>query len=78
MLGTGNKCSPKTHSDSVEKSKKVLAIVWGVLIAVGLILYFAFPEYRSKEAISGFIRQYENQMFLVYLLICLARGAFLI
>lgn len=78
MLGTGNKCSPKTHSDSVEKSKKVLAIVWGVLIAVGLIIYFAFPEYRSKEAISGFIRQYENQMFLVYLLICLARGAFLI
>ena len=78
MLGTGNRCSPKTHSDSVEKSKKVLAIVWGVLIAVGLILYFAFPEYRSKEAISGFIRQYENQMFLVYLLICLARGAFLI
>lgn len=62
----------------MEKSKKILAIVWGLLIAVGLFLYFAFPEYRSKEAISGFIQQYENQMFLVYLLISVIRGAFLI
>lgn len=53
-------------------------IVWALLIVAGLGLYFIYPEHFTKEAISGFIKQYQNQMFLVYLLISMARGAFLI
>jgi uncharacterized membrane protein YdjX (TVP38/TMEM64 family) len=53
-------------------------IFWGLLILTGLGAYIFFPSYFTKEAISGFIQQYENQMFWVYLFISVARGAFLI
>jgi uncharacterized membrane protein YdjX (TVP38/TMEM64 family) len=62
----------------MEKSKKIMLIVWLTLIAAGLTLYFIFPEHFTQENISAFVRAYEGQMLLVYFLICVARGAFLI
>jgi uncharacterized membrane protein YdjX (TVP38/TMEM64 family) len=62
----------------LEKVKKVLMVVWGLLIVVALGLYFIYPENFSREAISTFIQRYENQMFLLYLVISVVRGMFLI
>jgi uncharacterized membrane protein YdjX (TVP38/TMEM64 family) len=53
-------------------------ILWALLILTGLGMYLFYPEWFTKEAISSFIQRYENQMFLVYLLISVIRGAFLI
>jgi uncharacterized membrane protein YdjX (TVP38/TMEM64 family) len=66
MPGIGNNNSLQIPFDPLEKTKKVLMIFWGLLILTGLGAYIFFPSYFTKEAISGFIQQYENQMFWVF------------
>lgn len=62
----------------MENKKKILLIVWLLLIAAGLVLYFIHPEWFTRENISAFVQQYEDKMLLVYLCISVGRGLFLI
>lgn len=62
----------------MEKSKKVMLFVWIGLIAAALILLIIYPEWFTTDSISAFVKQYEEWMLAVYLLICVGRGMFLI
>ena len=78
MHGAGNKCLPPIPFDDMEKVKKVLLFVWiGLIIAI-FILALIFPSWFSQENIFHFVKAYEGQMLLVYFLICIVRGIFLI
>lgn len=55
-----------------------MMVVWGLLIVATLAALIFYPEYFTKEAISKFLLQYEDQVLLVYLLISMLRGALLI
>ena len=58
--------------------QKVLLGVWILLIVLGLGTYLIHPEWFTTEAIGGFIVTYKRHMLLVYFLISVARGIFLI
>jgi uncharacterized membrane protein YdjX (TVP38/TMEM64 family) len=62
----------------MENAKKIMLYVWLALIAAGVVLAMIHPEWFTRDAIFEFVKAYEGQMLLVYLLICVGRGMFLI
>lgn len=78
MPGTGNNSSPPILCNRLEKIKKALMVVWGVLILGSVGMYILYPERFTQAALSSFIAQYQNQMMLVYLLLSVLRGVFLL
>jgi hypothetical protein len=58
--------------------KKAAYIFWGLtLISIG-ILYIAHPEVFSSEYLVNFIKEFKNEMIIVYVIISLVRGFFLL
>ncbi|MFY7669637.1 TVP38/TMEM64 family protein [Tenacibaculum sp. MEBiC06402] len=67
----------------VEKSmlrtgKKIFYILWGLLLLYFLYRYIQNPEIFSVEYLKNFISSYKGQILVVYILISLVRGFFLI
>ena len=58
--------------------KKVLRIIWVALVLVGLVLFFLYPEWITKEALSNFVLNNSVSIFWTYLGICIIRGVFLL
>jgi uncharacterized membrane protein YdjX (TVP38/TMEM64 family) len=58
--------------------KKAAYIFWGLtLVSIG-ILYIAHPEVFSSEYLVNFIKEFKNEMIIVYVIISLVRGFFLL
>ena len=67
----------------VEKSmlrtgKKIFYILWGVLLIYFLYCYVQNPAIFSVEYLKGFISSYNDQILLVYIILSIVRGFFLI
>ena len=60
------------------KTKNVLLGIWIVLILTAIVLYFLFPKEFTAKGINDFIAQFNTIAIVIYLLICLIRGLFLI
>ena len=58
--------------------QKIFLAIWLLLIIAGLGTYFLHPEWFTPESLSAFIVEYRQHMLLVYLLISIGRGIFLI
>lgn len=52
--------------------------LWISLIVAAIVLYFVFPEQFSAKGIKEFIAQFNTVSLIVYGLVCLIRGLFLI
>lgn len=58
--------------------KIVLYTLWVLLIISLMVVSLWRPELLSPEGISNFIRRFQTEMFLVYILLSFTRGFFLI
>lgn len=59
-------------------NKKALRLIWIALILSGLVLFFLYPDYFTKEGLSTFVKENASSVFWTYLGICLVRGIFLL
>lgn len=59
-------------------TKKIILGLWISLIVAALTVYFIYPSYFTALGIKTFISEYATQSILVYALICMVRGIFLI
>lgn len=79
MLGIGNWHSQKAAQETkMSLTQKIFLAIWILLILAGLGTYWLHPEWFTPESISGFIEKYHQHMLLVYFLISIGRGIFLI
>ncbi len=62
----------------LKTGKKIFYILWGVLLIYFLYSYLKNPEVLSVNYIKNCISSYKGQILLVYILISLVRGFFLI
>jgi uncharacterized membrane protein YdjX (TVP38/TMEM64 family) len=67
----------------VEKSmlrtgKKIFYILWGLLLIYFLYRYIQNPAIFSVEYLKNFISSYKGQILVVYILVSLVRGFFLL
>jgi uncharacterized membrane protein YdjX (TVP38/TMEM64 family) len=79
-LGIGNNTSksPPNKHPAMTLLQKILLVVWMIVMAFGLGTYFFRPEWFTVDNISHFIATYKSHMLLVYFLISISRGIFLI
>jgi len=61
-----------------QTATNLLRITWVVLIAGGGIFYWYHRQQFTQEAISDFLLEYRQQVWLVYFGICTLRGIFLL
>ncbi|WP_018629075.1 TVP38/TMEM64 family protein [Niabella aurantiaca] len=69
---------PASRNFGEQKLKKLLRIVWVILIAGGGIFYWYNRQHFTQETIAAFLLQYRQQVWLTYLGVCVARGLFLL
>lgn len=62
----------------LRKGKIVIYSIWILLIIGFGVVYFTYPEVSSPEYITNFIQRFSGEMLLIYTLISLIRGFFLI
>ena len=62
----------------MKKTKTILRITWIALILIGLVLFFLYPSWFTKESLSSFIKNQSSNILLVYIVISLVRGIFLL
>lgn len=62
----------------LKAAKIIFYLLWSVSVLALIIFYFAKPELVTVEALSEFISSYENEMLLIYIVLTLVRGLFLI
>lgn len=58
--------------------KKIVFFLWLAALIGGIIYLIICPELLSTEYLVSFISRFENQLLLVYLLVSILRGLFLI
>ena len=58
--------------------KKIFYILWGVLLIYFLYCYMQNPAIFSVEYLKSFISSYNDQILLVYIILSIVRGFFLI
>jgi len=66
------------HTIQQPSFKKGLLLFWALLIAVAIGCYFFFPNHFTAEGIAIFLKKYNQQALIIYLLISVIRGLFLI
>lgn len=59
-------------------NKKIIRLSWVALIILGLVLFFLYPNWFTKESLSQFIQNQSSNILLVYIIISLVRGIFLL
>ncbi|CAM1344164.1 TVP38/TMEM64 family protein [Tenacibaculum amylolyticum] len=62
----------------IEISKKIFYSLWIGVILIMILLYLQNPEIITPNYIVEFISSYNNEIMLVYILISMVRGLFLI
>lgn len=62
----------------LKKGKKIFYVLWGVLLIYLLFRYIQNPEIASVNYIKNFISSYQGHILLVYIILSLIRGFFLI
>lgn len=62
----------------MKTTKKIIYIIWILVVVSLLALFIISPTSFTPEAISEFICQYESQLLIIYTVICIVRGLFLI
>jgi uncharacterized membrane protein YdjX (TVP38/TMEM64 family) len=62
----------------MKRTKTYLRITWIALILIGLVLFFLYPDSFTKESLSNFIQNQSSNILLVYIIISLVRGVFLL
>ncbi|CAL2075579.1 TVP38/TMEM64 family protein [Tenacibaculum sp. 190524A05c] len=62
----------------LKTGKKIFYILWGVLLIYFLYSYIKNPEILSVDYIKNWISSYKGHILIVYILISLVRGFFLI
>lgn len=62
----------------MKKIKFYLRFIWIALILTGLMLFFLYPNLFTKESISLFVQRNSSHVHLVYFLLSLLRGIFLL
>ncbi len=59
-------------------AKKIIYLIW-LLAILGIIIFFILnPSSFTAENIAEFLKEFENQAIVIYILLSLARGLFLI
>lgn len=58
-------------------NKTAFRLIWIALILAGLVLFFLYPNWFTKEGLSDFVKTNSAGIFWTYLGICLVRGVFL-
>lgn len=61
-----------------QKQKKIIYLIWLSLIGLLLIAYLKNPQIATPKYIVQFIKEFETNIFLVYIGLSLVRGFFLI
>ena len=59
-------------------AKKVIYIIWIMIILILMILFIVSPASFSPENLAEFLYNYESSLFILYTVICIVRGFFLI
>jgi len=62
----------------LKKGKLIAYILWGIILLCLIIAYFINPEIASPKYIVSFIREFKNEMLLIYIILTFVRGFFLI
>lgn len=62
----------------MKKIKLYIRFIWIALILSGLMLFFLYPDSFTKESISLFVQRNSSHILLVYFLLSLLRGIFLL
>lgn len=62
----------------LKKGKNLIYIIWIALLFALIIAYIINPEIITAEYLVSFIQKFQNEMLLVYTLLTLMRGFFLI
>ena len=63
---------------NIKKGKQIIYGLWVLIILYLIYKYLTNPSIINPNAIVEFIRLYENEMLLVYTILTLVRGFFLI
>jgi uncharacterized membrane protein YdjX (TVP38/TMEM64 family) len=62
----------------IRKAKITIYILWLAMIFSAVMVFLFKPEVGSPDYIINIIRRFENEMLLVYILMTIGRGFFLI
>jgi uncharacterized membrane protein YdjX (TVP38/TMEM64 family) len=62
----------------LKTAKIIFYSLWSASVLFLIVFYFVRPELITVEALSDFISSYENEMLLIYIVLTLVRGIFLI
>ena len=62
----------------LKSSKIIFYSIWATSILFLIVFYLIYPEKVSIESLNNFISSYEEQMLLIYSILTLVRGFFLI
>lgn len=62
----------------IRKAKITVYFIWVAMILTAIILFLINPQVASPEYIVEVIGRFENEMLLVYILVTIGRGFFLI
>ena len=54
--------------------RKLLIVVWIALIVGCIVAYFVSPTSFAPQSIAAFLREFQNEALLIYLLISIVRG----
>ena len=58
--------------------KKILRLIWVALVLTGLVLFFLYPDWFTKDSLSEFVLNQESNVLIIYLILSLFRGIFLL
>ena len=62
----------------LKKGKTLIYIIWASLLLVFIISYLINPAFYSAERLVSIIKTFKNEMLLIYTILTLLRGFFLI
>ena len=62
----------------VMMNKKIGRFLWLSAIIFAVFLYLKYPEYFRAEGLASYVKRYQEQAMLVYFMLSMLRGFFLI
>jgi uncharacterized membrane protein YdjX (TVP38/TMEM64 family) len=77
-VDSNKNCNLENYLLMIQKAKITIYLLWLAMILSGIIGFLWNPVVASPEYIVDFISRFENEMLLVYILVTIVRGFFLI
>lgn len=62
----------------LRKGKTIIYIIWALLLIGFVVSYIIYPELYTAEKLVSTIKTFKNEMLLIYIVLSLIRGFFLI